>query len=158
MANQIDKYFHHLIEKGGSDLHLSEGQPPKIRVHGAITAIEGESVLSKDVLEGMMKEIAEDEAWQRYLSSGDLDFAYEMDSARTKSTPNAKNCGQRPNTAAPERKLPCEWGCVLCMSFDRKMSSKNQLFRQLPFCGRVSLLASRVLAVYCDFPLDLRLM
>ena len=68
-----------MIEKGGSDLHLSEGQPPKIRVHGAITAIEGESVLNKDVLEGMMKEIAEDEAWQRYLSSGDLDFAYEMD-------------------------------------------------------------------------------
>ena len=66
MAHQIDKYFHYLIEKGGSDLHLSEGQPPKIRVHGAISPIDGESVLTKDVLQSMMKEIAEDEAWQRY--------------------------------------------------------------------------------------------
>ena len=79
MAHKIDKYFHYLIEKGGSDLHLSEGQPPKIRVHGSISPIDGESVLTKDVLESMMKEIAEDEAWQRYISSGDLDFAYEMD-------------------------------------------------------------------------------
>lgn len=79
MNHQIDKYFHRLIERGGSDLHLSEGQPPKIRVHGEIVTLEGESVLTKDVLEGMMKEIARDEGWERYVSSGDLDFAYEMD-------------------------------------------------------------------------------
>ena len=47
MNNQIDKYFQILIEKGGSDLHLSEGQPPKIRVHGEITTLEGEAVLTK---------------------------------------------------------------------------------------------------------------
>ena len=60
MANQIDKYFRYLIENGGSDLHLSEGQPPKIRVHGSITAIEGEDVLTTDSLRSMMKEIAEE--------------------------------------------------------------------------------------------------
>ena len=79
MANQIDKYFRYLIENGGSDLHLSEGQPPKIRVHGSITAIEGEDVLTTDSLRSMMKEIAESEAWDRYEASGDMDFAYEMD-------------------------------------------------------------------------------
>ena len=79
MANQIDKYFRYLIENGGSDLHLSEGQPPKIRVHGSITAIEGEDVLTTDSLRSMMKEIAESEAWDRYDASGDMDFAYEMD-------------------------------------------------------------------------------
>lgn len=25
----IDQYFKYLVESGGSDLHLSEGQPPK---------------------------------------------------------------------------------------------------------------------------------
>ena len=62
MANQIDKYFRYLIDNGGSDLHLSEGQPPKIRVHGSISAIEGEEVLSTDKIKNMMKEIAEPEA------------------------------------------------------------------------------------------------
>ena len=79
MANQIDKYFRYLIENGGSDLHLSEGQPPKIRVHGSITPIEGEDVLTTDSLRNMMKEIAESEAWDRYEATGDMDFAYEMD-------------------------------------------------------------------------------
>ena len=79
MANQIDKYFRYLIENGGSDLHLSEGQPPKIRVHGSITPIEGEDVLTTDSLRSMMKEIAENEAWDRYEATGDMDFAYEMD-------------------------------------------------------------------------------
>ena len=58
MANQIDKYFRYLIDNGGSDLHLSEGQPPKIQVHGSISAIEGEEVLSTDKIKNMMKEIA----------------------------------------------------------------------------------------------------
>ena len=35
----IDQYFQHLVETGGSDLHLSEGQPPKMRAHGAISPI-----------------------------------------------------------------------------------------------------------------------
>ena len=30
----IDQYFKYLVEAGGSDLHLSEGQPPKVRVNG----------------------------------------------------------------------------------------------------------------------------
>ena len=74
----IDAYFAKLIELGGSDLHLSEGQPPKIRVHGAIKPIADE-ILTPEIIEPMMKEICEDRAWNKYLERGDLDFAYEMD-------------------------------------------------------------------------------
>ncbi len=35
----IDQYFAKLIELGGSDLHLSQKQPPKVRVHGSIKPI-----------------------------------------------------------------------------------------------------------------------
>jgi twitching motility protein PilT len=79
MDHQIDRYFKYLVENGGSDLHLSQGQPPKIRKHGSISAIENEPVLSGDALGSMMREITTEKAWQRYESSGDLDFAYEMD-------------------------------------------------------------------------------
>ncbi len=79
MDHQIDRYFKYLVENGGSDLHLSQGQPPKIRKHGAISAIENEAVLTGESLGSMMREITTEKAWQRYEDSGDLDFAYEMD-------------------------------------------------------------------------------
>ncbi len=74
----IDQYFQHLVDSGASDLHLSEGQPPKMRTHGAITPI-GEGVLTHEVLNNMLSEICEDNAYERFLETGDLDFAYEMD-------------------------------------------------------------------------------
>lgn len=74
----IDQYFQHLIEIKGSDLHLSQGQPPKVRVHGSIQAIADE-VLTGDLMDSMMQEICEPKQWERYIQKGDLDFAYEMD-------------------------------------------------------------------------------
>ncbi|TDU69349.1 twitching motility protein PilT [Prosthecobacter fusiformis] len=74
----IDNYFQQLIELGGSDLHLSQGQPPKVRVHGSIKAISPD-ILTHSTMETMMREICEARAWERYLEKGDLDFAYEMD-------------------------------------------------------------------------------
>lgn len=74
----IDTYFRTLIELGGSDLHLSQGQPPKVRVHGSIKPIS-EEVLTGGAMETMMREICEPRAWERYVEKGDLDFAYEMD-------------------------------------------------------------------------------
>ncbi|MFQ7535840.1 MAG: hypothetical protein ACLRPT_12360 [Akkermansia muciniphila] len=43
----IDQYFKYLVEAGGSDLHLSEGQPPKIRVNGTISAISDENLKAR---------------------------------------------------------------------------------------------------------------
>lgn len=74
----IDQLFTQLIELGGSDLHLSQGQPAKIRVHGSIKPIS-EDALTAQTMETMMREICEPRAWERYVERGDLDFAYEMD-------------------------------------------------------------------------------
>jgi len=74
----IDQYFQHLVSSGGSDLHLSEGQPPKVRAHGAVSAI-AEGVLEHSTLDHMLREICDEKAYERYLEKGDLDFAYEMD-------------------------------------------------------------------------------
>jgi twitching motility protein PilT len=75
---QIDQYLHHLVEQGGSDLHLSEGSVPKMRVHGSIGKI-AEDVLSAEVIGPMLEEICDPQAWKRFMEKGDLDFAYEMD-------------------------------------------------------------------------------
>ena len=74
----IDQFFKVLIEAGASDLHLGQGQPPKIRRHGDIVAIRNE-LLTLEECAYMMSEIAGPERWARFEACGDLDFAYEMD-------------------------------------------------------------------------------
>ena len=66
------------VSSGGSDLHLSEGSPPKIRVHGTVSAIPDEPVLEGESFKILLSEICEPSAFEKYLECGDLDFAYEM--------------------------------------------------------------------------------
>jgi len=73
----IDQFFQFLVEHGGSDLHLGENQPPKMRLHGTVIPIR-ETPLSHDELAGMMSEICGPQRWHKFVESGDLDFAYEM--------------------------------------------------------------------------------
>jgi twitching motility protein PilT len=74
----IDQFFEVLVTAGASDLHLGEGQPPKIRRHGEIVSIRNEA-LSHDEMAYLMSEICGPERWERFNETGDLDFAYEMD-------------------------------------------------------------------------------
>ncbi|MEP6669583.1 MAG: ATPase, T2SS/T4P/T4SS family, partial [Chthoniobacter sp.] len=74
----IDQFFEVLVNAGASDLHLAEGQPPKIRRHGEVMPIRNEA-LTNEEMSYMMSEICGPERWQRYEEGGDLDFAYEMD-------------------------------------------------------------------------------
>ena len=73
----IDQFFEVLVTAGASDLHLGEGEPPKIRQHGAILPIRNEP-LTHEEMSYMMSEIAGPDRWSRFIESGDLDFAYEM--------------------------------------------------------------------------------
>ena len=75
---KIDELFRILIESGGSDLHLSQGQPPKMRIHGAIHKID-DYILDGPLMEELMRPLCNDQQWDRYISRGDLDLAYEMD-------------------------------------------------------------------------------
>jgi twitching motility protein PilT len=74
----IDPFFEVLINAGASDLHLGQGQPPKIRRHGEIIPIRDEE-LTHDEMAYMMSEICGPERWKRFEEVGDLDLAYEMD-------------------------------------------------------------------------------
>lgn len=75
----IDKYFQYLIDHGGSDLHLSEGSVPKLRIHGSVSAIPGEPVLEGAAFHQLLAEICPHDSFELFMQEGDLDFAYEMD-------------------------------------------------------------------------------
>lgn len=74
----IDQFFQVLIQAGASDLHIGEGQPPKIRRHGDIIAIREEPISREEAMM-MLSEIAGPRRWEQFDRKGDLDMAYEMD-------------------------------------------------------------------------------
>jgi twitching motility protein PilT len=75
---RIDQLFQALITEGGSDLHLLESQPPKIRKHGEMRNLS-DMVLSPTDMVELLEPIANPLNWKRFMDQGDLDFAYELD-------------------------------------------------------------------------------
>src|ERR1700761_7824085 len=73
----IDQYFDIIVESKASDLHMQEGQPPKMRVHGDIQAIRSEP-LTKAEMAQMLSEVVGPKRWEKFEESGDLDCAYEL--------------------------------------------------------------------------------
>ena len=74
----LDQFLKVIVAEGGSDLHIGEGQPPKMRKHGDIAPIRKE-LLSRDETSSMLSEICGPNNWKVFEERGDLDFAYEMD-------------------------------------------------------------------------------
>ncbi|MCX7012838.1 MAG: type IV pili twitching motility protein PilT, partial [Candidatus Sumerlaeota bacterium] len=79
---KIDDLFRVILDRGGSDLPLSQGQTPKMRLHGVIEKIN-DRTLDEEGLRFLLDEICPSGRWQRFVESGDLDFAYSLgDEAR----------------------------------------------------------------------------
>jgi len=73
----IDPLLKSMLEKGGSDLHLTVGLPPKSRISGSLVPI-AETPLDAATMETLLKEICPEKRWQDYLERRDLDLAHEI--------------------------------------------------------------------------------
>ena len=76
---KIDALFTALIERKGSDLHLEQGQKPKLRINGKLNDVDA-PVLTGEEMTTLLSEIASPEIWKHFESHGDLDFAYAFGS------------------------------------------------------------------------------
>jgi twitching motility protein PilT len=74
---KIDQFLNLLVEFGASDLHLSCGGPPVLRVHGHLQRVKYRDLVERD-LELLLGEILTEGQMQRYQATHDLDFAYEI--------------------------------------------------------------------------------
>src|SRR6266403_2146477 len=74
----LDQFLQIVVRQDASDLHIAEGEPPKIRVHGDITPIRAEPI-SHDEAKRMLSEVSGPRNWELFEQHGDLDFAYQMD-------------------------------------------------------------------------------
>ncbi len=77
----LDEVLLHLLESGGSDLHLSVNAPPMIRVHGDLEPIPGYATLTPQQLQNSVYSLRTDRQTQRFEETRELDFAYELHGA-----------------------------------------------------------------------------
>ncbi len=76
---QIDELLMLTAEKNGSDLHLSAGYYPTIRVDGRLVPLNDLKILDSKVTEGMAMGILDEAHKKRFLEEKEIDFAYELD-------------------------------------------------------------------------------
>tara|TARA_R100000027_G_scaffold34164_3_gene25012 strand:+ start:2349 stop:3395 length:1047 start_codon:yes stop_codon:yes gene_type:complete len=74
---EIDTLLEETLANGGSDLHLSVGAPPKIRVSGRIQELDYEP-FTLELMEGLLKEFIHPHRWEQFLAGKDVDIAYEI--------------------------------------------------------------------------------
>jgi twitching motility protein PilT len=73
----IDSLLRLMLEKGGSDLHLTVGLPPKARISGALAPL-GDQPIEAAKMEVLLKEICPERRWNDFLERKDLDLAHEI--------------------------------------------------------------------------------
>jgi twitching motility protein PilT len=74
----VDDLLRTMIDRGGSDLHLTVGSPPGIRQRGDIVPVEGiRPLTSKDTQEMILSMLSEEQR-KRFEVELELDFAYSI--------------------------------------------------------------------------------
>ena len=72
---KLHDYFRQLTTEGGSDLHFAAGLEPRMRKNGRLEPMAGREVLEATALSSLLEEIATEEQWREFDSTGDTDFA-----------------------------------------------------------------------------------
>ncbi len=74
---KLDPFFNLMFEQKASDLHMSSGNSPMLRVNGELHRVDYPP-LDNDSLRAMLYEIAPDYKIKQYEETGDVDFGYEI--------------------------------------------------------------------------------
>jgi len=64
------------VEGGASDLHLKAGKPPKMRVDGRLTPVEGAPALSGEAAQALALSIMNERQKEAFGHRGEMDLAY----------------------------------------------------------------------------------
>ncbi len=65
-----------VLKEGASDLHLSEGRHPNIRVSGSLIPLNNEPTLSRLDMKGILEEVLDPQKKQIFIDKKSADFAY----------------------------------------------------------------------------------
>ncbi len=99
---KIDAFFNLMFEQKASDLHLSTGNPPILRVNGELHRVDFPP-LENDSLKTMIYEITPEYKIKVFEETGDVDFGYEIPNV---SRFRANFFNQKNGVAAVFRQIP----------------------------------------------------
>ena len=99
---KIDAFFNLMFEQKASDLHLSSGNNPMLRINGELQRVD-HPALDNDTLKTMLYEIAPDYKIKVFEETGDVDFGYEIPNI---SRFRANFFNQKTGIAAVFRQIP----------------------------------------------------
>jgi twitching motility protein PilT len=74
---KIDAFFNLMFEQKASDLHMTSGNPPMLRINGELQRVDYPP-LENDSLKTMLYETAPDYKIKQFEETGDVDFGYEI--------------------------------------------------------------------------------
>jgi twitching motility protein PilT len=74
---RIDSFFKLMLEQNASDLHLSSGNPPLLRINGDLIRVDFPPLVN-DELKALVYEIAPEHKIKVFEETGDVDFGYEI--------------------------------------------------------------------------------
>jgi twitching motility protein PilT len=99
---QIDALFNLMFNEKASDLHLSSGNPPILRINGELTRVDVPP-LQDEQLKMMLYEIAPEYKIKTFEETQDIDFGYEISGV---SRFRANFFSQKNGIAAVFRQIP----------------------------------------------------
>jgi twitching motility protein PilT len=99
---KIDAFFNLMFEQKASDVHLSSGNPPILRINGELQRVEFPP-LENDALKAMLYEITPEYKIKHFEETGDVDFGYEIPNV---SRFRANFFNQKNGIAAVFRQIP----------------------------------------------------
>src|SRR4051812_41338046 len=80
MAFDLNAALTHLVEVGGSDLHLKVPSTPSMRVNGALRPLTNGEALTNADTEAAVRHMvgANEEKWQEFTETGEVDLSYSI--------------------------------------------------------------------------------
>lgn len=75
--SQLKELLTYAVENRASDIHLSEGYPPIVRIDGELHRIKG-NVLTKQDMEDIVVQILDDYQMEKFKDQLELDFGYSI--------------------------------------------------------------------------------
>jgi twitching motility protein PilT len=65
-----------VLKQGATDLHLSSGEPPIIRVNGSLKPMDGKAALTVEDVKNLTMSLLDDDQQEKFWLQKDIDFAF----------------------------------------------------------------------------------
>ncbi len=76
IKQELEELLGMVLERGASDLHISVGRRPTLRIDGGLVPIESKDVIDENYAQQFTMEILKKEQRERFLADKELDFSY----------------------------------------------------------------------------------